>query len=127
MNQSGKKCLVKKIGEAGGFMKRFLSSLAAIMVAVAMVVGYVPALEVRAEGMANCTGLTFDAGAAHSIAIRTDGNLWAWGENRNGQLGDGSTINRYSPVRIIDNVVAISVGAFYSLAIRTNGSLWACA
>jgi len=37
-----------------------------------------------------------------TIVIRTDGSIWAWGSNANGQLGDGTTDRRYSPVQISD-------------------------
>ena len=39
------------------------------------------------------------AGALHSVAVKTDGTLWAWGSNWNGQLGDGTTYNKSSPVQ----------------------------
>lgn len=40
------------------------------------------------------------AGNRFSMALKTDGTLWAWGENGQGQLGDGTTANRSSPVQI---------------------------
>lgn len=42
----------------------------------------------------------FSGGRAHSLAIKTDKTLWAWGRNNRGQIGDGTTTDRYSPVQI---------------------------
>jgi len=39
-------------------------------------------------------------GSDHSLALKTDGSLWAWGWNANGQLGDGTTSERWSPVPV---------------------------
>ena len=68
---------------------------------------------------------TVSAGSGHTMAIDNDGTLWAWGDNSQGQLGDGTLISRRSPVRIMDNVSMISAGDRYNFAIRTDGSLWA--
>jgi len=59
-----------------------------------------------------------------TVAVTTDGGLWAWGNNDFGRVGDGTTINRHTPVRIMDNVVAAHAGSGVTLAIRTDGSLW---
>jgi alpha-tubulin suppressor-like RCC1 family protein len=65
------------------------------------------------------------AGGAHSLAIRSDGTLWAWGFNKRGQLGDGTTTHRHSPVQVLTDVVSVAAGYRHSLAIRSDGTLWA--
>ncbi|WP_205704321.1 hypothetical protein [Hymenobacter sp. UV11] len=45
-------------------------------------------------------GQSVAAGSSHTVAVHTDGSLWAWGLNTYGQLGDGSTTNRTPPVQI---------------------------
>lgn len=53
------------------------------------------------------------------------GKLWAWGDNYYGRLGDGTTLNRTRPVKIIDNgVIDIAGGFAHSLAVKADGSLW---
>jgi alpha-tubulin suppressor-like RCC1 family protein len=65
------------------------------------------------------------AGASHTLALRTDGSLWACGNNEVGTLGDGTTTDRSRPVHISDGVAAIAAGAYHSLALKTDGTLWA--
>lgn len=67
------------------------------------------------------------AGYNHFIAINQDGTLWAWGKNTQGQLGDGSTVDKITPVQISSdtNWVHISSGSSGNLAIKSNGTLWA--
>jgi alpha-tubulin suppressor-like RCC1 family protein len=66
------------------------------------------------------------AGINHTIAIKPDGTLWAWGFNGAGQLGDGTTIEKSVPVKIGNdsNWKTISAGGNSSVAIKTNGTLW---
>jgi alpha-tubulin suppressor-like RCC1 family protein len=62
-----------------------------------------------------------------SSAIQSDGTLWSWGNNGNGQLGLSNTTTRSSPVQVgtLSVWTAVSNGAFFMTAIQSNGSLWA--
>jgi hypothetical protein len=64
------------------------------------------------------------AGYLHGLALKPDGSLWAWGDNRHGQLGDGTTA-RSTPVQVLTGVAAVSAGTWHTLALKTDGSLWA--
>jgi alpha-tubulin suppressor-like RCC1 family protein len=64
------------------------------------------------------------AGESHRLAIQPDGSLLAWGDNRNGQLGNGSNIPSASPVKVGAGFVQVAAAGNYSLAIKTDGSLW---
>ena len=64
------------------------------------------------------------AGGSHSAAVTKDGDLYMWGLNYNGQLGDGTTTDRYTPVKIMDNVALVSLGGSHSAAITKDGSLY---
>src|SRR3989338_3488524 len=67
------------------------------------------------------------AGFWHTAAIKTDGTLWAWGRNVEGQLGDGTGIDKSSPIQIGTDTdwSSVSAGGYHTVAIRTDGTLWA--
>lgn len=62
-----------------------------------------------------------------SLAVKTNGTLWAWGNNLDGMLGDGTTTTRSSPVQIgsLTNWASVSACNAYSFGIKTDGTLWA--
>ncbi len=66
-------------------------------------------------------------GQLHTLAIKTDGTLWAWGRNSEGQLGLGDETNRNTPTRVgtATNWASVSGGWYHTIAIRTDGTLWA--
>lgn len=78
--------------------------------------------------LANLKGVTALAGGGvHSLALKNDGTVWAWGDNRCGQLGIGNTTDQYYPVQIpnFNTVIAIAGGQFHSLALKSDGTVWA--
>lgn len=74
-------------------------------------------------------------GESHTAAVQADGSLWVWGRDYYGQVGIGGKVNaktqdHYSypiqtvPVKVMDNVAAVSCGVEYTAAVQTDGSLW---
>ena len=64
-------------------------------------------------------------GTSHAAAIKGDGSLWVWGLNNAGQLGDGTTVNKSSPVKLgSSSWSTVSCGASHTLGILTTGVLY---
>jgi alpha-tubulin suppressor-like RCC1 family protein len=67
------------------------------------------------------------AGYYHSLALKGDGTVMAWGWNGVGQLGDGTNQRRLTPAVVpgMNGVISISSGLFHNLALREDGTAWA--
>ena len=67
------------------------------------------------------------AGQGHSIGIKEDSTLWAWGFNTYGQLGIGNTTNQSSPVQIgnLHDWLTASCGGVHTLVLKADSTLWA--
>ena len=73
------------------------------------------------------------AGWHHTMALKTDGSVWAWGDNTTGQLGDGTTDNKNTPVQVkgadgsgwLSDITAIAAGSGHTMALKSDGSVWA--
>lgn len=66
-------------------------------------------------------------GRYHNLAIKTDGTLWTWGVNGNGQLGDNTIAHKSSPAQTVAggaNWKQVAGGDLFSVAIKTDGTLW---
>lgn len=70
---------------------------------------------------------TIAGGEFFTLAVKSDGTVMAWGDNRNGQLGDGTTVKKTEPVQVhtLTNIVSVAAGTFHSLAVDKDGGLWA--
>lgn len=71
--------------------------------------------------------IAIDAGANYSLALKSDGTVWAWGDNNWGQLGDGTKISKYRPMQVagLSNVSAIAAGMNQALVLKSDGTVWA--
>ena len=59
------------------------------------------------------------------MILKTDGTLWATGDNSYGQLCDGTTTGRATPVQVMTDVAAVSAGGSFTMIIRNDGTLLA--
>lgn len=69
--------------------------------------------------------VSVENGLYHSLALDRDGTVWSWGHNSHNQLGDGTTIDRDKPQKIIYDVKSISAGYYHSVALKNDGTVWA--
>lgn len=73
------------------------------------------------------------AGAEHTMALTEEGNVWAWGANWTGQLGDGTALPQSTPVAVkgkdgqgrLADIMAIAAGVEHSVALKKDGTVWA--
>ena len=66
-------------------------------------------------------------GYQHTAAVKTDGTLWCWGWNNNGQLGDNTSTDRSSPVQTVTagtNWKQVACGYTFTACTKTDGTLW---
>jgi alpha-tubulin suppressor-like RCC1 family protein len=85
---------------------------------------------VQATGLTGVTAIA--AGVQHSLALKNDGTVWAWGYNFYGQLGNGtfttidpSGVNTPVQVTGLTGVKAVAAGGYHSLALKNDGTVWA--
>jgi len=71
--------------------------------------------------------IAISAGGWHSVALKNDGTVWCWGWNADGQLGDGTTIDKTIPNQVpgLSGVVKIAAGTYHVLALKNDSTVWA--
>ena len=84
---------------------------------------------VKVDLPSGVTAKQVSCGYWHSLALCSDGNVYAWGENNNGQLGNGTTTNSDIPVKVDlpsgFTPVSVFAGWYYSFALGADGTLYA--
>ncbi|MCE9558664.1 MAG: hypothetical protein K8R88_06905 [Armatimonadetes bacterium] len=81
-----------------------------------------------AVSVPNLSGISAIACAEYSsYAVKSDGTLWAWGSNNRGQLGDGTTTRRLTPVQVPvpGTVIKVAAGREHALALTSDGFVYA--
>jgi alpha-tubulin suppressor-like RCC1 family protein len=87
-------------------------------------------IPIQVSGLTGVTAIA--AGSAHTVAVRNifslinDGTLWAWGSNGNGQLGNGTTTDSWTPVMVsgLSLMTTIAAGFNHTIALMYNGVIW---
>lgn len=74
----------------------------------------------------NWSSVASGAVGMHCLVLNTSGNLWSFGKNQNGQLGQNNLIYRSSPVQVgaLTTWLNLSTGTYFSFATKTDGTLW---
>ena len=84
-----------------------------------------PVQVLAASGAGYLSGVTaIGSGRFHSCALISDGSVYCWGDNENGELGDGTTVSKSIPVRAgtIANATTISAGEYHSCSVLQDGT-----
>jgi len=68
--------------------------------------------------------IKISAGRYHALALKSDGTVWAWGKNSDGEIGNNTTTKQITPVQVLSDVKEIAAGYNISFAIKNDGTLW---
>ena len=88
-------------------------------------IAFISLTPVQATGLTGVIAIS--GGYLHSLALKNDGTVWAWGRNSEGQLGTGNTVESNVPVQVIglSGIVSIAGAPYHSLAVKNDGTAWA--
>lgn len=80
---------------------------------------------VQATNLSNVVSIA--GGDQHSIALKSDGTVWAWGNDGWGQLGNGRYARSLTPIQVpgLTNMTAVASGSLHNVAVKADGTVWA--
>ncbi len=92
-----------------------------LMLALMLILGF-------CQIASGATVIQVSSSGSHTVALKSDGTVWAWGSNRYGQLGDGSTTDSPTPVQVsgLTGVTAVAAGGVHTAALKSDGTVWVC-
>ena len=84
-----------------------------------------PTAVVTTTGLTNVKQVA--TGWDHVAALDSDGNVWTWGANSDGELGDGSATNSNVPVKVngVSDIIGVSAGDGSTVVMKADGTVWA--
>jgi alpha-tubulin suppressor-like RCC1 family protein len=81
---------------------------------------------VQVQGLSGVTTLV--GGFSYTVALKSDGTLWTWGDNHYGQLGNAITSPYYratpGQVTTLSNATDIAAGYYHAVALKSDGTVW---
>ncbi|MGG4404123.1 hypothetical protein ABEW61_28645, partial [Paenibacillus amylolyticus] len=83
-------------------------------------------LMIQDEGVAVREDARLATSGNHVVHVKTDGSVWTWGNNAQGQLGDGTKTNKTTAVQVdgLSDAVMVAAGADHSMALKQDGTVW---
>jgi len=107
-------------------MSNWVKRVLTVLLTAFLASGVVPVGNISSNAAFFITTPMVAAGGNHTIALRSDGTVWAWGSNQHGELGDGTDINRATPVKVqgLNNITAVAAGFDHTAVLRQDGTVW---
>lgn len=88
--------------------------------------GYQPTPEENWELFSQSRAIQVDGGDGYSLVLKENGTVWACGENSHGILGDGTAVDRLTPIQVVglQNIIKVAAGSRRALALRYDGTVF---